>query len=376
MVLSAERLTIYLIMQINKLLKLPRLYFNKGLPVYLIFFITSRCNSQCKTCFYAHALNNQDKCKELDINEIQKIADNFNYLWQLTLSGGEPFLRDDIGQICKIFYKTNDTQIISIPTNCLLPDIIEKKSKVFLKECENTFFRYCLSLDALGKDNDKITGVEGSFDKFLETYQRLKYLQKKYRNFNIDISTVVSNFNQNNLTQVVDYVEKELDANNHFLSLVRGTPRESVAKEISLEKYDQAFKKILLSRRKSEDRPFSVVFRTIQDLARKNNFMMLKTGKPVTRCSAIKKLAVISEIGDVFACELTWKKLGSLRNVDYNIGNVIRSKETKQAYKTIEENRCFCTWECVNTLNIIYSPKMILKFSKDLFYNILSKRFN
>ncbi|MEE8585035.1 MAG: hypothetical protein V3T83_09310, partial [Acidobacteriota bacterium] len=49
-----------------------RLFVKRGLPVNLIFFVTSRCNLLCKHCFYWEELNKRSG--ELSFEEIEKIS--------------------------------------------------------------------------------------------------------------------------------------------------------------------------------------------------------------------------------------------------------------------------------------------------------------
>ena len=42
-------------------------------PSYVIFFITSKCNARCRFCFYWKNIEESDKKKELDLEEIEKI---------------------------------------------------------------------------------------------------------------------------------------------------------------------------------------------------------------------------------------------------------------------------------------------------------------
>ena len=96
---------------------------NKGMPNYVIFHVTSLCNSKCITCFNWKNLNKKD---ELTLSEIEKVSGHMQHIEYLTLGGGEPFLRKDLPDICRIFYTNNGVGAFSIPTNALSPDVIRK----------------------------------------------------------------------------------------------------------------------------------------------------------------------------------------------------------------------------------------------------------
>ena len=42
-------------------------------PIYLIYFVTNKCNSKCNHCFYSKKLNVM-KNKDLSLEEIEKFS--------------------------------------------------------------------------------------------------------------------------------------------------------------------------------------------------------------------------------------------------------------------------------------------------------------
>ena len=78
-----------------------RLFIKQGLPVNLIFFVTSKCNLLCRHCFYWEELNLPKN--ELSLDEIEKVARSLPNLLSLSLTGGEPYLRPDLPDIAAAF---------------------------------------------------------------------------------------------------------------------------------------------------------------------------------------------------------------------------------------------------------------------------------
>ncbi len=74
----------------------------KNAPVYIQFYVTSRCNLECEQCNIIFA--NSD-VRECTIDEIERIADNFAEMKVaiVLLTGGEPFVRKDLPQIIHAF---------------------------------------------------------------------------------------------------------------------------------------------------------------------------------------------------------------------------------------------------------------------------------
>src|SRR5258706_14071987 len=62
----------------------------------LFLFVTSRCNSLCRTCFYFDKLNSKDDLTVEQIERISETAPPFRKLW---ISGGDPFLRAELAEV-------------------------------------------------------------------------------------------------------------------------------------------------------------------------------------------------------------------------------------------------------------------------------------
>src|SRR4029078_4313691 len=75
----------------------------------------------CRTCFYFDKLNSRDDLTTPQIERIAETAPPFRKLW---LSGGEPFLREDLADIVAMFVRRNGVRNVNLPTNGLLPDKI------------------------------------------------------------------------------------------------------------------------------------------------------------------------------------------------------------------------------------------------------------
>ena len=98
-------------------------YLNKkgvalGLPINGNFELTARCNFDCKMC-YVHLQNNPGALaeKELSADQWLSLASDARDagMMFLLLTGGEPFLRPDFGQIYQELVKMGI--MVSINTN-------------------------------------------------------------------------------------------------------------------------------------------------------------------------------------------------------------------------------------------------------------------
>lgn len=138
---------------------------------------TWRCNSQCTTCSIwqmDEPAGSELQVAAYDLLSKSKYLRNVEYI---TLSGGEPTLRDDLSQIVSVLHKNIPSAAFAITTNGLNPERIEQTFRAILKENPGVCFSLVgLSLNGPSEIHDKTRGVKGSFDKVIETYDRINKL--------------------------------------------------------------------------------------------------------------------------------------------------------------------------------------------------------
>src|SRR5207247_2224206 len=97
------------------------------------------------------------------------------------------------------------------------------------------------------------------------------------------------------------------------------------------------------------------------------------TNKYQTPCYAGNLGACLFANGDTYPCELlTDRKLGNVRDVDYDFKKIWFSPEADAARSFIRDSKCFCTYECFLTINILFNPRMLLSVFKE--WTILKAR--
>lgn len=76
-------------------------YLTKNRPFYVQYYILSRCNLNCRQC---NIVEGNSDLKDADLPTIRKIAANLRRIGAgvVLLTGGEPFLRQDLPEIVKI----------------------------------------------------------------------------------------------------------------------------------------------------------------------------------------------------------------------------------------------------------------------------------
>ncbi len=175
------------------------------LPVNVTFSVTRRCQSRCLTCGIWKA---DDLC-EMDLEAIERLFRSMGWTWFFNISGGEPYLRDDLPEIVRLAARHLGPAVIHVPTNALMPDRIEDMTRRMLaairEESPGTLLTVKPSFDGIGERHDEIRGVPGNFRKLLDTLARLKALRDADPSLHVGVGTVVSRFNESELEQIIEY---------------------------------------------------------------------------------------------------------------------------------------------------------------------------
>ena len=83
----------------------------------------------------------------------------------------------------------------------------------------------------------------------------------------------------------------------------------------------------------------------------------------ISPCHASSLFGVMYQNGDLYPCEILDKKIGNIRDVDYDFLKLWFNKENKKIKNYIKQTKCRCSYECAWTFNILgntrYYPKLI-----------------
>lgn len=336
-------------------------------PLYLVYHVTYRCNSDCRFCFLAQHLN-QHLGSELTLDEVELLSRSLRELLWLTIGGGEPFLREDLPQICALFVRNNSVRKIAIPTNGSLTNRVAEMSEAILTDCPPTVdVTIGLSLDGVGEEHDAIRGSDGSFDKVVHTCERLATLRSRFPNFSLGILTTLSELNIHATQKIGDFVRQHLAVDWHTYELMRGETREPL-RPISEQEYAQVLPYIL---RTTSSYVFGDGIRSkvIRAVKRYHPHLVLQTlreERQVLPCYAGRINGVVDALGNVSLCELM-PPVGNLREVNFDFQRVWSSARAESQRATIDAGRCYCTHCIFQDTSILFSPRIYPSLLREMF---------
>ena len=316
-------------------------------PRVITLFVTSHCNAKCKHCFYWENLN---KNKDLTFEEIEELSASLGRLDVLLVSGGEPFLRKDLAEICELFFERNDLGALNIPTNGLQPKTTYRLLRRILEVSRGRPVHLALSIDGTESTHDEIRAVPGNFRKAVETYMTVLPLREEFPNLNLRVNSTVLNKNFDDLFEFFDQHQNHFpDVNTPSLSLLRGSPYD---KSLLLPEIDELRalyehrSKHVPGRRSSLSR---IVDRTVFELS----VDTLRKGTQVIPCEAGRIQGVVEDNGNVRHCELL-PPIGNLREASFD--EIWNSDKARSEREKIAKKACHCTHECFLYPSLLANP--------------------
>lgn len=326
---------------------------SRGTPSELIFFATNKCNGQCKGCLYWPKLNN-NKFKDLSYSEIEKIFAPLNKIRRILISGGEPYLRKDFVEICKLFDR-NKVDSIYMPTNGISTKTILSQTKEILENFQGNV-NVSISIDGTQEVNDNLRG-KNAFKKSLGTLCGLIELKKEYLNFRVGVATRILNMNYNDVSRLALYLKKNYPIDYHYIFSVRGRLKEKNLKPPTLEQYKQYIKI-------QQQIPLVGIKKTIRKSYNNLIIDVLRGNVWPFECVAGKYNGVIESDGEVRLCEIL-EPIGNLRENNYNFLKIWNSPKADALRKTIKKGNCTrgCTHGCFLIPSFLAHPYIFLKYS-------------
>jgi len=143
-------------------------------PTDASIILTYRCPMRCVMCnIWKNPTEKSEEIKAADLKTLPRLK-------FINLTGGEPFIREDLAEIVEECYRHTDRIVIS--TSGWFDDRVIALAKQF----PNIGIR--ISIEGLQQKNDELRGREGGFAKGLRTLQTLQQMGLKDIGFGCTVS--------------------------------------------------------------------------------------------------------------------------------------------------------------------------------------------
>jgi MoaA/NifB/PqqE/SkfB family radical SAM enzyme len=320
------------------------------LPLNLTLNVTYHCPSRCQTCNVW-----KKRVNEFTLDEWDKTLSNVGRApYWLILSGGEPFLKKDLVELCEIAYTHCRPKVINIPTNGFLLEIIPEKVNKILAACPDSQLVVNLSMDGIGEKHDAIRNLQGSFAHLLKTYAMLKEI--KNPRLTIGIHSVISKLNYADLPHIYEYVKKELKPESYITEIAERRV-ELDNKDLSVfpdkDEYAKAVDFLIGEMKKEKFSGFSKITHSLRTNYYQLVKEILKREEQVLPCYAGFASAQINAEGDVWSCCVRGESMGNLRENEYDFKKIWRSSIAQNLRASIKNKECHCPLASASYTNML-----------------------
>ena len=344
-----------------------------GTPFNLTFSLTNICQSRCKTCkiWDLYNQNPEKRCEELTIQEIEKVFITMGHIPIFNISGGEPFLRNDIAEIIDLACRYLRPGIIHIPTNAISMDRVEKKTVAILDVIDqyDPSVRLTVkpSMDHLDERHDEIRGIPGNFKRVMELFRRLKVIQRRYPNLHAELGTVISAWNVRDIGEIAAFISS-LGADSYRNEIAeRRSEMFNEEDEITPDTvhYEKAISYFVAELKKNMKN--RSLFQRSTNAFRLQYYRLaisiLKEKRQVIPCYAGISNVHMSPYGDIWpCCTLGYERsMGNVREYNYDFQMIWSGERAKRIRKYIKNRNCYCPLANQAYSNILMHGPSILR---------------
>ena len=320
----------------------------------LFLFVTSRCNSLCRTCFYFDKLNSKDDLTTEQIFRIARSAPPFRKLW---LSGGEPFLRDELAEIVAEFVHRNGVRNVNLPTNGLLPDRMFPAIDRMLELCPETSIDLNFSIDGMQKTHDSIRGVPNNFVRTLATMREAEKRYRAVKRLRRNVLTVITRENYDEIVELGIHLQEHAGIDGQYFEIVRGAAPDPSLKVLSRESVAGLHRKLMPFHRHYAKKLFAHLPIGVRHLAKLYYLGNLRFHYDLHEdclespkawpmpCTAGETSIVIDHNGKFRACEMRGI-VGDLHEFDFDVRRALDSAGMRDEVDAIPKANCWCTHSC------------------------------
>jgi MoaA/NifB/PqqE/SkfB family radical SAM enzyme len=292
--------------------------------------ITHRCVCRCRMC---NIWKIPPEVPDLELSVWRELlrSQELYHLRELDLTGGEPFLRPDVGGLLQAIRDLQPTHFpglrtLAITTNGILTDRILGHVRELIGPLQARGIDLVLAcgMDAVGELHDRIRNYPGAWDKLQETLAGLYRIRETHANLILGIKTTIIPKNTRELGRIAEYAR----ANNLFTiispCIITANRFCNIDNEEDLQFGPEDLREMI---RFFESPQFPWIGH------REALLGYLRTGTIRKPCSAGFNTLFVRHNGEVFPCPVMPVALGNIK--DQPLGDLYRNEAADRFRKKV-----------------------------------------
>jgi len=299
--------------------------------------VTYRCNSRCSMC----NIWRMDDHEELPPEQYAKLSDS---LRTINVTGGEPFLREDLVKVLEQIHRAAPMSRIVISSNGMLTERIADLMSEIARFHPNIGIG--ISVDGLGEVHDRIRGVVGGFERAIKTVKAVKSV-------GIEDVRIGMTIVKGNAHQLLDVYRLSTDLGVEF------TTTFAHNSEIYFRKSDNEPEMISPELRSALR---GVVNSHLRSMTPKDWFRAYHMEgltdrnmrlSAVGKCAAASRFFFLDPRGDVYPCIVMDKVIGNIKDFK-SLDDLFEAAKVAEIRSLVRACRADC-WMICNTRSLILS---------------------
>lgn len=317
-------------------------------PLKISYAVTYKCNLKCRIC---NIWKKDAKERELSLSEIESFFRCARKFYWVGITGGEPFLREDLAELVDIitFYSERLTAL-HFSTNGSMPEKILSLVEYIQRKNKKPRIVFTVSIDGPKGAHDSIRGREGAWENAVNTFKQLKKMKRVK-------------------------VQAGFTLSSHNLGLFRDT-LAGIKEFFPPLKFDDININIFQKSRiyyDNLDMPYPAQNRVLNetreilDMDRDgfsiNNFLRrhylklypryIRTNRYPIKCQALSSTCFLDPYGNLFPCPVYEQKLFNVRQMQEDLGRIWNKAPARKLSADCLRNNCPSCWSPCDAFSAI-----------------------
>jgi len=330
-------------------------------PRFLTFTVTYSCNARCIMCDSWKIPSPDD----LSLPEIERIFDQLPQLDAVRLTGGEPFVRRDLLDICHLAQRKLNPVVVHVTTNGFLTDRIVQFCEARKKDRP---LQLLISVDGIGEKHNQVRGTKNAWEHVVRTIHALAPRRKELRLSLAVNQTIVDAEGAEHYKLLRDFL-KPLGIRNQMVMAYDVSATYSTERNIDVAptqvgqfstfgEFDRKDLVALLDEVERDLKSYSLLERVAKRyyLRGIRHRILHGVGSPNPPCVALRSHLRIFPNGDVPTCQFNSRVVGNLRQQRFR--DIWSSATAKEQRSWVQQ--CPGCWaECEVLPSAIYSGDLL-----------------
>ena len=316
-------------------------------PFRGVIAVTRRCNLRCRTCA-SHA---QPTRGEMTGDEILALFRHLPHMTWLDLTGGEPFARPDFPDLLVAAMDLMPRlRVLHFQTNGGFPDAAESAARRVSAQGRGRLVPVTVSIDGPPELHDRLRGQAGSFERAVETVQRLL----RVPGVEVYVGTTLGPDNVLQAEATWAALQERLpglERRRWHWNLVQRSPH--FFRNDGTPLLDREVARSRIRQHLAGRLPPATAVDWMEGLFLLGLLRHLQHGRPILPCPALDGSCFVSAEGTLYPCHLWDRPVADLRERGFDLGKAWRLPARKAARAEVARwacGGCFSPCEAYNMI--------------------------